>query len=270
MNHLEYLSNDVNSSTRPRAKFIRDQYTKVSFADEWDTTMIRIAEVFHSVQGEGLLTGVPSVFIRTSGCNLRCWYCDTPYASWKPEGDQWSLDRICSETKRFACSHAVITGGEPMIVPELPQLVESLRRDGIHVTIETAGTVIHDPPLVCDLMSISPKLSNSTPDKETAGAWQAQHQATRHRPEIVTRLMQSGDEYQLKFVVGSILDAEEVIEYLEVLNVYDRNCVMLMPRGVTSQELRLQANWLTPWCLKQGLRYCDRAHIHWFGNRRGT
>lgn len=232
--------------------------------------MIRIAEIFHSIQGEGRLTGVPSVFIRTSGCNLRCWFCDTPYASWKPEGDAWDAERIISKTKLFGCQHVVITGGEPMISPELPSLVAQLRQDGMHVTIETAGTLIHDPPLQCDLMSISPKLSNSTPDAVTAGTWQAQHQSTRHRPNIVKDLMHSSNEYQLKFVVGSILDAEEVLEYLSELKDYDRNCVMLMPRGVTSQELRLQANWLAPWCVHQGLRYCDRAHIHWFGNRRGT
>lgn len=232
--------------------------------------MIRISEIFHSVQGEGRLTGVPSVFVRTSGCNLRCWFCDTPYASWKPEGDQWSLERIITETKRFGCPHVVITGGEPMIAPELPLLVQELRQSGVHVTIETAGTVIHDPPLQCDLMSISPKLSNSTPDTEVAGAWQAQHQSTRHRPQIVKLLMGCGIEYQLKFVVGSVLDAEEVLEYLIELKDYDRGCIMMMPRGVTSQELRLQANWLAPWCVERGLRYCDRAHIHWFGNRRGT
>ena len=157
-----------------------------------------------------------------------------------------------------------------MIVPELPILVNELRQDGMHVTIETAGTVIHDPPLQCDLMSISPKLSNSTPDSEFAGTWQVQHQSTRDRPQIVKLLMRCGSEYQLKFVVGSILDAEEVLEYLNVLQDYDRNCVMMMPRAITSQELRLQANWLAPWCIERGLRFCDRAHIHWFGNRRGT
>ena len=124
--------------------------------------MIRIAEIFHSIQGEGRLTGVPSVFVRTSGCNLRCWFCDTPYASWKPEGDSQNIETVLLEVKRFGCPHVVITGGEPMIAPELPYLVDSLRSDGMHVTIETAGTVIHDPPLQCDLMSISPKLDRKS------------------------------------------------------------------------------------------------------------
>ncbi|MDZ4848623.1 MAG: 7-carboxy-7-deazaguanine synthase QueE [Pirellulaceae bacterium] len=232
--------------------------------------MIRIAEIFHSVQGEGQLTGVPSVFIRTSGCNLRCWFCDTPYASWNPEGEQWTVDRILNELLRFDCKHLVITGGEPMIANELPELVRCCTRAGYHVTIETAGTVMHDPPIHCDLMSISPKLSNSTPDDTTAESWAAKHQSTRHRPDIVKSLMNCGKNYQLKFVVGSILDAEEVLEYLRELKEYDHDRVMLMPRGVTSQELRMQSNWLVPWCIQRKIRYCDRAHIHWFGNRRGT
>jgi 7-carboxy-7-deazaguanine synthase len=232
--------------------------------------MIRIAEIFHSVQGEGKLTGIPSIFIRTSGCNLRCWYCDTPYASWNPEGDQWTIEKILEKCKAFDCPHVVVTGGEPMIVPELPRLVELLRGEQVHVTIETAGTVSFSPTIECDLMSISPKLSNSTPDKSVAGAWHEKHQTTRHRPEIVQELMQTSQDYQLKFVVGSVLDAEEVLEYLRLLTNVDPSNVMMMPRATTSQELRLHAEWLGPWCRSHGMRYCDRAHIHWFGNRRGT
>ncbi len=232
--------------------------------------MIRIAEIFHSVQGEGKLTGIPSIFIRTSGCNLRCWYCDTPYASWNPEGDQWTIEKILEKCQAFDCPHVVITGGEPMIVPELPKLVELLRGKQVHVTIETAGTVSFSPPIECDLMSISPKLSNSTPDSSVAGAWHEKHQATRHRPEVVQELMQTSRDYQLKFVVGSVLDAEEVLEYLALLKNVAPDNVMMMPRATTSEELRLHAEWLGPWCRSRGMRYCDRAHIHWFGNRRGT
>ena len=232
--------------------------------------MIRIAEIFQSIQGEGRLTGVPSVFVRTSGCNLRCWFCDTPYASWQPEGDFWNVERIVEQVLSFDCRYIVITGGEPMIAAELGGIVDALRSHARHVTIETAGTVFPDQPFRCDLMSISPKLSNSTPAVESAGSWHEKHQATRHRPEIVRRLKECGDAYQLKFVVGSVLDAEEVVEYLELIPDIDRDCIMMMPRGITSQELKLQAEWLAPWCAQRGFRYCDRAHIHWFGNRRGT
>ena len=127
---------------------------------------MRIAEIFRSLQGEGLLTGTPSVFVRTSGCNLRCWFCDTPYTSWEPEGEDFSVDEILQRVDGLlgadkSCRHAVLTGGEPMLFAELVPLAAALRQRGLHITIETAGTLYL--PLACDLMSISPKLSNSTP-----------------------------------------------------------------------------------------------------------
>ena len=229
--------------------------------------MIRVSEIFHSVQGEGKLTGTPSVFVRTSGCNLRCWFCDTRYASWEPEGDQWSVQQIIDQVSKFPSNHVVLTGGEPMIFAEICQLTAELRALGKHITIETAGTV--DLDAECDLWSISPKLSNSTPIGFTTDEWVRNHDLRRHKPEIVQRLMESSD-YQLKFVVGSILDAEEVLEYLKDLNGWERSNVMLMPRGTTQEELLLQNSWLANWCREQGFRLCDRQHIYWFGNTRGT
>ncbi len=124
---------------------------------------MRISEIFYSVQGEGVFTGVPSVFVRTSGCNLRCSWCDTPYTSWKPEGSDASIDAIVESVTAFpAAKHVVITGGEPMIAPGLVELSERFRALGLHITVETAGTVF--APVACDLMSISPKLANSTPE----------------------------------------------------------------------------------------------------------
>ena len=142
-----------------------------------------ISETFYSLQGEGELTGVPSFFIRTSGCNLRCAWCDTPYASWKPEGAERTVAELVSEAKLHPGRHAVLTGGEPMIAPDLPALAAALRAEGFHITIETAGTVAPPAGLACDLASISPKLANSTPSAEAAGAgWAARHEASRRRP----------------------------------------------------------------------------------------
>jgi 7-carboxy-7-deazaguanine synthase len=229
--------------------------------------VIRISEIFHSVQGEGLFTGTPSVFIRTSGCNLRCWFCDTRYASWEPEGEQWTVDRVVEEACRWSTPHVVITGGEPMIFDEIEPLCETLRKRGRHITIETAGTLFRK--VECDLWSISPKLSNSTPVGFASQDWVENHERRRHQPEVVQQLMSQG-EYQLKFVVGSILDAEEVLEYLNALQTWQRDRVMLMPRGTSIEELRLQSTWLASWCRDHNFRLCDRSHIYWFGNRRGT
>ncbi len=241
--------------------------------------MIRISEIFHSIQGEGQLTGVPSVFIRTSGCNLRCWFCDTPYASWKPEGDSFLVPEVVNKTLVYACDHVVITGGEPMIFQELPELCSELKKHGKHITIETAGTVIQEPQsstdlLLCDLMSISPKLSNSAPPENEANNWHQRHNETRNKPEVVARLIELSSDYQLKFVVGSILDAEEVMEFVDEYAARGAKVplskILMMPRGVTSDEIDQQAEWLVPWCKAKGVRFCDRTHIRWFGNRRGT
>jgi len=227
---------------------------------------LRICEIYDSVQGEGLLTGTPSVFVRTSGCNLRCWFCDTPFASWRPEGETMPVDQICRCVADLRSKHVVLTGGEPLIYSCVDQLCTQLRNDGHHLTIETAGTIYRQ--LTCDLISISPKLSGSAP-AATHGSWQAAHNARREQLDVVRQLM-CEHPYQLKFVVDSPADAEEVLEYLQRLGPYDGERVLLMPQGTQVEALERQAAWLLPWCQQHDLRFCPRAHIHWFGNQRGT
>src|SRR5579871_6797007 len=167
--------------------------------------VLKIAEIFYSLQGEGSLVGVPSVFIRTSGCNLRCSWCDTPYTSWNPEGDDRSVDEVLDEVKALSGSarHVVVTGGEPMIAREIVALTDRLLGAGFHITIETAGTVFQ--PVACDLMSISPKLANSTP----TGAWAGRHESLRIQPAVLSALMGRYD-YQFKFVMQTPGDLDEV------------------------------------------------------------
>lgn len=184
---------------------------------------VRISEIYGSLQGEGLLTGTPSTFVRTSGCNLRCWFCDTRFASWHPEGDHMSIEKVAERVAEIGLGHVVLTGGEPMIYNCVSDLCELLSAAGQHITIETAGTVLHELP--CDLMSISPKLSRSGPDHwkasegekaEIAPSWQAAHDSRREQLDVVRELMQQ-HSYQLKFVVDSQQDADEVLDYLSRL-----------------------------------------------------
>lgn len=228
---------------------------------------MRIAEIFRSIQGEGFLTGAESVFVRVSGCNLRCWFCDTPYASWRPEGTDLSLAEILSRVTEFDTPHVVLTGGEPMLFSELSPLATALRRLGRHVTIETAGTLYL--PVECDLMSISPKLSNSTPTAADNPRWHHRHETSRHAPEVVRRLIATGD-YQIKFVVDRLSDCEEIERYLRELSDIRRDRVLLMPQGTTPEELAERADWLAGYCDEKGLQYCPRRHIDWFGLVRGT
>jgi len=223
---------------------------------------LKIAELFYSLQGEGALVGVPSVFLRSSGCNLRCAWCDTPYTSWQPEGTELELDRIVDEVRAHPARHVVITGGEPMIQPEMVPLTERLRALGMHITIETAGTVF--APVGCDLMSISPKLAHSTP----AGDWADRHERLRMQPEVVRRLMANYD-YQLKFVIARPEDMAEVRELVRALDA-DAGRVILMPEGIDTGVLRERGAWLAEICKMEGFRFSPRLHVELWGNRRGT
>lgn len=237
---------------------------------------MRVAEIYRSVQGEGFLAGTDSVFVRTSGCNLRCRWCDTPYASWTTEGETLSVAEILErvdrlravrETGAAPCRHVVLTGGEPMLYSETVELTAALARRGVHVTIETSGT-IHQR-VVCDLMSISPKLSNSTPDPAEEPCWARHHETRRFAPEVLRRLV-AEYPYQLKFVVETPADCAEVERYLALFPEIDRARVMLMPQGVVASELAARAEWLIPYCREHGLTFCPRRQIEWYGARRGV
>ena len=223
---------------------------------------MKIAELFYSLQGEGSLIGVPSFFIRTTGCNLRCSWCDTPYTSWRPEGNEFSLDEIVNEAKAHPARHVVVTGGEPMMLPDITPLTEKLRALGFHITIETAGTVSR--PVACDLMSISPKLANSTP----SGPWAVQHDRLRIQPDTLLELM-ARYPYQLKFVIAKPSDLDEVRALLEQLNA-NREQVILMPEGVDRETLRERSLWLAEICKDEGFRFSPRLHVELYGNQRGV
>ena len=241
---------------------------------------MRISEIFYSIQGEGILAGVPSVFVRLSGCNLRCTWCDTPYTSWNPEGRDYSIDEIVAEVLQSRdrkgaaatphsgrhVTHVVVTGGEPMIADGIVELAHHLKESGLHITIETAGTVHKD--VVCDLMSISPKLANSTPHERDGGRWAAQHDRLRYQPELLRRLAREF-EYQLKFVVTSPQDLVEIESMLEEISA-DRGRVVLMAEGTDATTIRERAVWITEICKREGFRYSPRLHIDVWGNRRGV
>ncbi|MGD0382583.1 MAG: 7-carboxy-7-deazaguanine synthase QueE [Thermoguttaceae bacterium] len=308
---------------------------------------MKIAEIFRSLQGEGRMTGTDSVFVRASGCNLRCGFCDTPYASWSPEGEDLSVDEILDRVKKtysiqslpsevgsnmvrnsaagrqdigsearrpdipvrlqfqgsgfrvhnsplstlhsplttlhsllVHCSpptahcplstaspkHVVLTGGEPMLFAELIPLSAALRKEGWHITIETSGTLYL--PVVCDLMSISPKLSNSTPAPEQDPHWTSRHESSRHAPQVIKRLIAEYD-YQIKFVIDRPADCLEAESYLAAMPQIDRARVLLMPQGADPKELAEKNQWLEPYCAEHELIFCPRRHVEWFGPGKG-
>jgi 7-carboxy-7-deazaguanine synthase len=227
---------------------------------------MRIAEIFHSIQGEGTLVGVPSVFVRISGCNLRCTWCDTPYTSWAPEGPEMSIDQILEQVEHFPCKHVVVTGGEPMLFASVVELTKELKQQAIHVTVETAGTVWQ--PVACDLMSMSPKLANSTPRERDGGKWADRHDALRYQPEILKRLI-GGYDYQLKFVVAAPEDLPEIEQMVGEIGA-SRDRVLLMSEGTSPAVVQERGRWLAEIVKQTGFRYSPRLHVDLWGDKRGV
>lgn len=228
---------------------------------------MRVAELFHSVQGEGMFAGTPSVFLRTTGCNLRCWFCDTPYTSWNPEGQQRPWRDVLQDILAIDCEHVVITGGEPLLQRDVTPLTMELTRSGRLITIETAGTVWRD--VNAGLLSISPKLSNSTPRETEDEPWAARHNRLREQHSVIRRML-SKSRCQFKFVIDTPTDLEEVERYLVQLPEISRAQVWLMPQAITRDALAERRNWLEPLAIKRGFHYAHRLHIELYGNTRGT
>ena len=231
---------------------------------------MKISELFFSIQGEGELTGIPSVFVRTSGCNLRCRWCDTKYSSWTPEGENVDIEELVEKVCSYPARHVVITGGEPMIAKDIKEFVDLLKQSGKHITIETAGTIAPNG-IQCDLASISPKLSDSTPEKgEISEEWIERHDSTRIDYNILNEWIDSY-EFQLKFVVSR---KEEINEVKCIIDKIKSDIlpekVLLMPEGTDSETIHSRYDMLVDLCKENGFRMCNRLHLDLFGNTRGT
>jgi 7-carboxy-7-deazaguanine synthase len=229
---------------------------------------MKISELFYSIQGEGKLAGVPSAFVRVSGCNLRCVWCDTPYASWRPEGEDIPVDEIVRRVETFPGRHVVITGGEPLIMPDIQALCAQLKDRGCHVTVETAATVFK--PLKLDLASLSPKLANSTPRDREAGRFAGMHEENRLNLAVIQQFIDASPDFQIKFVVTGERDIKEIDAILDQLHGWKSEDVHLMPEGVTPAALAERAGWIVEICKQRGFRFCPRVHVELYGNRRGV
>jgi 7-carboxy-7-deazaguanine synthase len=223
---------------------------------------VRINEIFYSLQGDGFLAGVPSVFVRLAGCPLRCRWCDTKYAWQQSAATQYSIEKIVQKIGQWTSGFVVITGGEPMIDPDrtinrnLPELVCALKKTGKHITIETAG-IAFIPNMPCDLMSISPKLSNSTPEDPKLAKI---HEDSRLDIAVLSELV--GEyEYQLKFVVDTEDDLPEIEKTIEEIGNVDSKKVLLMPQAKTREELLAKSPMVADLCKQSGFAFSPRLHL---------
>ncbi len=217
------------------------------------------------MQGEGFLAGVPSVFVRLAGCPLRCRWCDTKYAWDQRAGQDYTITDIVQTVQRWPCKFIVITGGEPMINSDLPQLVRQLKAADKHITIETAG-IAYIPDMPCDLISISPKLSNSTPEDSKLAAI---HKDSRLDIGILRELIDNYN-YQLKFIVDLETDLPEIQQTLEKIGNVDFKKVMLMPQAATREELLAKSSMVAEICKHTGFIFCQRLQILLWNNEKGT
>jgi 7-carboxy-7-deazaguanine synthase len=230
-----------------------------------------INELFHSLQGEGKLAGTPSVFVRTSGCNLRCWFCDSYHTSWEPQHAWLSIEEIVDEVESYGADHVVLTGGEPLMHEESVDLLEALDDRGYHTTVETNATIHRDAPI--DLVSASPKLASSTPDpgverpdgKPVDEEWAERHEANRLDVDVLARFVDDHDT-QLKFVVTDESDLTEIESLLaEVRAAADTGLsdddVLLMPEGATRERLAQTRERVADLAIAYGYRYTPRLHV---------
>lgn len=222
-------------------------------------------EIFHSVQGEGVSIGVPSVFLRLSTCNLACRWCDTKYTwDWQNfdyETEVINLDvgDIERRIRAFDCSHVVITGGEPMLQQaELEPLVESLAADGYTFEVETNGTIVPNPGMLRHVgqWNVSPKLRTSGNSQEE-----------REMPLALETFAQLPEAY-FKFVATVESDVDEVCALRDKYKL-PTNRVLLMPEGRTPDGLQKKSSWLSEACVKHGFRFSTRLHIILWGDERG-
>lgn len=241
-----------------------------------DAASLPINELFHSLQGEGRLAGVPSTFVRTSGCNLRCWFCDSYHTSWEPAGDWMALEEVVSRVDEHGADHVVLTGGEPLLHDASEDLLRRLAEAGYHTTVETNGTIVPDPDTSIDLASVSPKLKSSTPtperDPKGDGEWAERHEERRLDLEALSTLVERYD-HQLKFVVTDREDVEEITELLgrlrERVSVADED-VLLMPEGATRERLDETRGTVAELAMEYGFRYTPRLHVDLWNDAPGT
>lgn len=235
-----------------------------------------------TIQGEGKLNGIPSLFVRLAGCNLQCCWkmadgsfseCDTAYAAYRISGSRkWSAEDICSTIRHNTgmIRHIVITGGEPFVQEkQLISLCDKIKRENnYHITIETNGTLFSESLAgYIDFFSISPKLASSE-----AGSTRISQPRINvaNLQTFIRHARTNGKDFQLKFVCSCDQDIVEIKSVLTQLEGWKNEDILLMPLGGTAHDVLLNTEKTLTHCIRNGWRYCDRLHLSLFGAKQGV
>lgn len=240
-------------------------------------------EIFFSIQGEGKSIGVPSIFVRTSRCNLHCIWCDTDYTwNWKGtrfphvndakpgyrkfDKKEWIADcdiaEVAKEIAAFPCQNVILTGGEPMLQQAgLVELMTELRMisPNYRFETETNGTMLPSPAFdaAIDQYNVSPKLENS-----------GNVRRLREKPAVY-RFFAASSKACFKFVIAEKKDLDEVLSLVEVYGIASEK-IWLMPEGTSAKALAARRRWLVEICKQHGFRFSDRLHVQIWGAKKGV
>ena len=240
-------------------------------------------EIFYSIQGEGKSTGIPSVFVRTSLCNLHCIWCDTDY-TWNWVGTRFphvndaipgyqkfvkkdwisnsNIEAVAEAVAVFNCKNVILTGGEPMLQQlSLTTLMQVLRTKSseYRFEVETNGTLSPTPffDAAIDQYNVSPKLNNS-----------GNSIRLREKPAAL-HFFAASPKANFKFVIADQSDLEEVTKLIKTYSISPEK-VWLMPEGTSADVLARRRLWLVEICKSQGFRYSDRLHVQIWGAKKGV
>lgn len=209
---------------------------------------LRLTEIFHSLQGEAARTGLPTVFIRLTGCPLRCTWCDTTYSF--TGGSAWEIADILAEVARHPTRHVCVTGGEPLAQKECPALLQALCDAGYDVCLETSGA-----------------LDNSTIDPRVARIMDLKAPASGECERNLwsnLRHLKAGDE--IKIIIADRADYDWACQQLTQHRLADL-CPVLLSPAQGSQDARQLAEWI----LQDGLPVRLQLQLHklLWGNMQG-
>jgi len=212
--------------------------------------MLKINEIFHSIQGEGSKAGEPCVFIRLTGCGLRCSYCDTEYAFY--EGKNFSIEEIISEVKKYECPLVEVTGGEPLLQGESLDLMKRLCDEGFDVMLETGGSL----PVNCIDERVKIILDMKCPSSGMA------------KKNLYANLNWIKPSDEVKFVIGDREDFEWSKGIIETNKLTGKAVVLFSPVFD-----KLAPSELAKWILEDKLNVRFQIQIHkyiWEPNLRGV